>query len=97
MHTTGVPTIHHDKIVVNDMSFCQRKVQILVKENNSAADIYGRSSQVYGGARMGASSVRKWVKHFKDGNVDIADQPCCGRPRRAMTESGFPLILRCLF
>jgi plasmid stabilization system protein ParE len=28
---------------------------------------------------MGASSVRRWVKHFKDGNTDIADQPRCGR------------------
>jgi hypothetical protein len=26
------------------------------------------------------------VKHFKDGNTDIADQPRCGRPRTAATE-----------
>jgi hypothetical protein len=35
---------------------------------------------------MGASSVRRWVKHFKDGNTDIADQLRCGRPRTAATE-----------
>jgi transposase len=35
---------------------------------------------------MGTSSVRRWVKHFKDGNTDIADQPRCGRPRTAATE-----------
>jgi transposase len=35
---------------------------------------------------MGASSVRRWVKHFKDGNTDIANQPRCGRPRTAATE-----------
>jgi transposase len=35
---------------------------------------------------MGASSVRRWVKHFKDGNTDIADQPRCGRQRTAATE-----------
>jgi hypothetical protein len=35
---------------------------------------------------MGASSVRRWVKHFKDGNTDIADQPLCGRLRTAATE-----------
>jgi hypothetical protein len=26
------------------------------------------------------------VKHFKDGNTDIADQPRCGRPRTAAAE-----------
>jgi hypothetical protein len=26
------------------------------------------------------------VKHFKDRNTDIADQPRCGRPRTAATE-----------
>jgi hypothetical protein len=35
---------------------------------------------------MGTSSVRRWVKHFKVGNTDIADQPRCGRPRTAATE-----------
>jgi plasmid stabilization system protein ParE len=35
---------------------------------------------------MGASNVRRWVKHFKDGNTDIADQPRCGRQRTAATE-----------
>ncbi|PNF38942.1 hypothetical protein B7P43_G07033 [Cryptotermes secundus] len=35
---------------------------------------------------MGASSVRRWVKHFKDGNTSIEDEPQCGRPRTASTE-----------
>jgi transposase len=35
---------------------------------------------------MGASSVRRWVKHYKGGNTDIADQPRCGRRRTAATE-----------
>jgi hypothetical protein len=26
---------------------------------------------------MGAGSVRRWVKHFTDGNVDITIQPHC--------------------
>jgi transposase len=34
----------------------------------------------------GTSSVRRWVKHFKDGNTDIAYQSRCGRPRTAATE-----------
>jgi len=35
---------------------------------------------------MGASSVRRWVKHFKDGNTNIKDQPRSGHPRTASTE-----------
>jgi len=35
---------------------------------------------------MGASSVRRWVKHFKDGNTSIQDQPRSGHPRTASTE-----------
>jgi len=35
---------------------------------------------------MGASSVRMWVKHFKAGNTDNANELCCGQPRTAVTE-----------
>lgn len=35
---------------------------------------------------MGASSVRQWVKHFKDGNTDISDQPRSCHPQTASTE-----------
>ncbi|PNF39637.1 hypothetical protein B7P43_G05674 [Cryptotermes secundus] len=35
---------------------------------------------------MGASSVRKWVKHFKDGNTSIEDEPRSGHSRAASTE-----------
>ena len=35
---------------------------------------------------MGANSVRRWVKHFKDGNKSIQDQPRSGHPRTASTE-----------
>ena len=35
---------------------------------------------------MGASSVRRWVKHFKDGNASIQDEPRSGRPRTASSE-----------
>jgi len=30
---------------------------------------------------MGASSVRRWVKHFKDRNTDITNQLHCGQLR----------------
>jgi hypothetical protein len=41
---------------------------------------------MYGDVCMGVSSVRRWAKHFKDGNTDVADQPRCGRPRTAATD-----------
>jgi hypothetical protein len=69
------------------MSFRQRAViEFLVKEVNSAAVIYERLRVVSGDVCMAASSVRRCVKHFKDGNTDIADQLRYDRPRTAATE-----------
>ena len=71
----------------NNVSFRQRAViEFLVKEEIPAADIHHRLQRVYGDVCMGASSVRRWVKHFKDGNTSIQDQPRSGRPRTASTE-----------
>jgi hypothetical protein len=47
-------------------------IEFLVKEGNSTGVIYERLRGVYGDVCMGVSSVRRWVKHFKDGNTDIA-------------------------
>jgi hypothetical protein len=35
---------------------------------------------------MGASNVTPWLKHFKDWNTSIRDQPRSGQPRTASTE-----------
>jgi len=71
----------------NDMSFRQRAViEFLVKEEIPAAEIHQRLQRAYGSVCMGASSVRRWVKHFKDGNTSIQDEPRSGRPRTASTE-----------
>jgi len=71
----------------NDMSFRQHAViEFLVKEEIPAAEIYQRLHCAYGSVCMGESSVRRWVKHFKDGNTSIQDQPRSGRPRSASTE-----------
>jgi transposase len=79
--------MHCEKMAVTDMSFRQYAVtEFLVKEGNSAGVIYERLHAVYGDACMGVSSVRRWVKHFKDGNTDRADQPRCDPPRTAATE-----------
>jgi hypothetical protein len=79
MRTSYVPVMHCEKMAVTDMSFRQRAViEFLAEEGNSAAVIYERPRGVYGDVYRGASSVRRRVKHFKDGNTDIADQPRCG-------------------
>jgi len=57
-----------------------------VKEEIPTADIHHRLQRVYGDVCLGASSVRRWVKHFKDGNMSIQDQPRSVRPHKASTE-----------
>ena len=74
------------KMANNDVSFHQHAVIELVKEEIPAADIHHRLQRVYGDVCMGASSVRQWVKHFKDGNTSIQDQPHSGRTRTASNE-----------
>ena len=55
----------------NDMSFRQRAViEFVVKEEIPAAEIHQRLQRAYGSVCMGASSVRRWVKHFKDGKTE---------------------------
>ena len=83
-----VNSLHHvtsttpNKMADNDMSFRQRAViEFLVKEEKiPAAEIHQRLQRAYGSVWMGASSVRRWVKHFKDGNTNIQDDPRSGRP-----------------
>jgi transposase len=72
--------MHCEKMTVTDMFRQSYVIEFLVKEGNSAGVSYERLRGVYGDACMGTSSVRRWLKHFKDGNTDIADQPRCGRP-----------------
>ena len=88
-----VNSLHHvtsitpNKMADNDISFRQRAViKFLVKEEIPAAEIHQRLQRAYGSVCMDASSVRRWVQHFKDGNTSIQDQPRSGRPRKASTE-----------
>ena len=61
----------------NDMSFRQRAViEFLVKEEIPAAEIHQRLQRAYGNVCMGASSVRRWVKHFKDGKLRQFRKQC---------------------
>jgi transposase len=87
MCTYYVPVMHCEKTAVTDMSFCLCAViKFALKEGNSEGVIYERLRGAYEEVCMGVSSVGRWVKHFKDGNRRIADQPRCGRPRTIATE-----------
>jgi len=83
-----VNSLHHvTSMADNDMSFCQHAViEFLVKEEIPTAEIHQRLQRAYRSVCMGASSVWRWVEHFKDGNMSIQDQPQSGRPRTASTE-----------
>ena len=64
-------SITPNKMADNDMSFRQRAViEFLVKEELPAAEIHQRLQRAYGRVCMGASSVGRWVKHFKDGKME---------------------------
>ena len=72
----------------NGMSFRQRAViEFLVKEEIPAAEIHQRLQRAYGSVRMGASSVRRWVKHFKDGKTEAIQK--AGRQCLRLAEKEF--------
>ena len=75
-------SITPNKVADNDMSFRQLAViEFLVKEEIPAAEIHQRLQRAYGCVCMGASSVRRWVKHFKDGKTEAiqkAVRQCLG-------------------
>ena len=89
----NINSLHHvtsitpNKMADDDMSFRQHAViEFLVIEEIPAAAIHQRLQRAYGSVCMGASSVRRWVKHFKDGKTSIQDEPRSGRPRTASSE-----------
>ena len=77
-----------------DMSFRQRAViEFLVKEEIPAAEIHQRLQCAYGSVCMGASSVRRWVKHFKDGKTEEIQKAV----RQCLRMAGTDLYRRGIF
>ncbi|KAJ4444633.1 hypothetical protein ANN_06429 [Periplaneta americana] len=60
-----------------------RFIKFLVEEEKSAAEIHLKLQRAYGDVCMGPRGVRRWVKHFEDGNTSIQDEPSSGRSRTA--------------
>ena len=77
-------------MVNNNMSFRERAVlKFLVKEEIPAAEIHERLQHAYGSVCMGASSVWRWVKHFKDGKTEAI--------QKAVHQSGTEFYRRGIF
>ena len=82
-----VTSITPNKMTDNDMSFHQRAViEFLVKEEINAAEIHQRLQCAYGSVCMSASSVGRWVKHFKDGKMEVIQKAVSQCLRMAGTE-----------
>ena len=82
-----VTNITPNKMADNNMSFHQRAViKVLVKEEIPAAEIHQRLQRAYGSVGMGASSVGRWVKHFKDGKTEAIQKAVRRCLRMAGTE-----------
>ena len=87
-------SITPDKMADNDMSFRQRAViEFLVKEEIPAAEIHQRLHRAYGSVCMGASSVRKWVKRFKDMKMEAIQKAV----RQCLRMSGTEFYRRGIF
>ena len=69
------------------MPFRQRAIiEFLVKEEIPAAEIHQRLQRAYGSVCMGMSSVRRWVKHFKDWKTEAIQKAVRQCLRTAGTE-----------
>jgi hypothetical protein len=65
----------------NGMLVCHHSaIEFLVKDEIRAAEIHQRLKRAYGSMCMGASSVRRWVNHFKDLNTSIKNEHQSSRP-----------------
>ena len=87
-------SITPNKMADNDMSFRQHAViNFLVKEEIPAAEIHQILQHAYGSVCMGASSVRRWVKHFKDGKMEAIQKAV----RQCLRMAGMEFYRRGIF
>jgi hypothetical protein len=60
-------------------------IEFLTAEGPSPTDIPRRLRGLYGEDALNVSSIRCWVRRFKDGEQDIGDRPSSGRPASTAT------------
>lgn len=63
-----------------------------VKLGNYALSIFNDFKTVRGDQGPSFATVARWVKHFKDANQSLHDEPRCGRPITATTDSNIELV-----
>jgi hypothetical protein len=61
-------------------------IQFLVKEGNTATDIFQRIQMVYGNECLARSMVFKWCKEFECGRETTMDLPRPGQAHAAITQ-----------
>ena len=61
-------------------------VRFLQAEGVKTTEIYSRTKAQYGCNCLSKSSCYKWAKAFKEGQVEIQDEECSGRPRDISTQ-----------
>ena len=59
-----------------------------------ATDIHQELTTVYGAQALCYSTVQKWSKFFREGNMQIEDEPRSGRPVTKATQENIDLVRR---
>jgi len=67
-------------------------IKFLVLEGQSPSSIYERMVAVYGDSAPSRTVVFDWVRRFKDGQLNIHDDPRCGRPITATDETNVKAV-----
>ena len=60
-------------------------IEFLTAEGIAPIDIHRRLGKFYGDDTIDVSNVRRWVRHFQDGEKGVHDKPRPGRPCTAVT------------
>ena len=77
-----------EMVEFSDVRFEQRAViEFLTAENVPPTEIHRRMQAVYGDQLVDVSTLRRWVKQFKDGELGQTDLSDKTRSRRPVTVS----------
>ena len=79
--------MHIELVEFSDVRFKQRAViEFLTAEKVPPIEIHRQMQAVYGDHCVDVSTVRRWVRRFKDGGLgqtDLSDKTRSGRPATA--------------
>jgi hypothetical protein len=61
-------------------------IEFCVKPGKSGNETLEMLRQSYGGETFSHAAVFQWRRHFKDGNTQVIDKACSGRPSTVVTD-----------